>query len=201
MGDMSKLKAIIFDADGQLILSPEYFSDYYAREHGASKDLLDEFFVTIFPECTIGKKDLKEELGVLLPEIGSLHTPEEYLDMWFNFEKSLDGRVIAFIKDLKSRGVKCFLATNNEKYRMEFLRTELGFEELFDAIYSSGETGFKKPEPALFQLILDANGLDPKDVLFCDDTERNIAGAEEFGLETHHYQNLEAFQQEVLRRI
>ena len=59
---MNKIKAIIFDADGVVINSPEMFSIQYQKAFGISNDVMLPFFEGIFQDCLKGKADLKEEL-------------------------------------------------------------------------------------------------------------------------------------------
>ncbi len=57
--------------------------------------------------------------------------------------------------------------------------------EQFDFIVDGSITGYLKPDPRAFQLALDAfGGPDPVDVVFVDDQQLNLRGAEAVGLST-----------------
>jgi HAD superfamily hydrolase (TIGR01549 family) len=47
---------------------------------------------------------------------------------------------------------------------------DTGIRELFDAVIISADTGYRKPNPLIFQKILDAMRLEPADILFVGDT-------------------------------
>jgi FMN phosphatase YigB (HAD superfamily) len=47
---------------------------------------------------------------------------------------------------------------------------DTGIRELFDPVIISADTGYRKPNPLIFKLILDAMKLAPADVLFVGDT-------------------------------
>ena len=57
------------------------------------------------------------------------------------------------------------------------------FEQLFERVYYSQDTGLRKPERALFERVLRENGLDAARTLFVDDTLENVEGARAAGLQ------------------
>ncbi len=54
----------------------------------------------------------------------------------------------------------------------------------FEKLYVSSEIGMRKPEAEAFELILNELSLEPNEVLFFDDTQENIDGAERLGMQT-----------------
>jgi 2-haloacid dehalogenase len=44
-----------------------------------------------------------------------------------------------------------------------------------------------KPDPAIYRLLLDRNGLEASSCLFIDDSPKNVAGAEAVGMKAHHF--------------
>jgi putative hydrolase of the HAD superfamily len=62
------------------------------------------------------------------------------------------------------------------------MRNSLGFEKIFDEQFYSFELGFAKPEAGYFQTIMDRIDVAPDLVLFIDDHEGNVAGANELGI-------------------
>ena len=47
----------------------------------------------------------------------------------------------------------------------------------FDEVVLSGNHGLRKPDPAVFQLVLDDLGLPPEECVFVDDSEENLQTA------------------------
>ncbi len=67
----------------------------------------------------------------------------------------------------------------------EYLRNELKLHDLeknFDEIVISSEVGLIKPEPAVFEHIMQKLGVRPEECIFTDDSPRNIAAAERLGI-------------------
>jgi putative hydrolase of the HAD superfamily len=60
-----------------------------------------------------------------------------------------------------------------------------GIDSYFDPIVISGDHGFRKPDPRLFQAALDGIGAGPEEVLFVgNDMYRDIFGARRMGMKT-----------------
>jgi putative hydrolase of the HAD superfamily len=82
---------------------------------------------------------------------------------------------------------RCPLAVVTDAQRA-YARAELhkvGLLDYFDPIVISGDHGYRKPDPRLFQLALDALGVAAEDTLYVgNDMYRDIFGAREIGMRT-----------------
>ncbi len=90
--------------------------------------------------------------------------------------------VLELADRLRATGIGVHLATNQHPERAAYMRRELGYDARFDTQFYSCELGAAKPERGFFERILAAVGAIPEEVLFVDDSERNVAGAREVGL-------------------
>jgi putative hydrolase of the HAD superfamily len=75
-----------------------------------------------------------------------------------------------------------------EQYRTAYILQEMGFEKQFDGIFSSAFIGYKKNQPEFYIHIL--NKLDivnAEEVLFWDDTPKNVLTARSVGLQAELY--------------
>jgi putative hydrolase of the HAD superfamily len=61
------------------------------------------------------------------------------------------------------------------------------FPQLFDTVVISGEVGMRKPEPEIFAHAAAALGLDPRECVFIDDIEANVAAAAAVGMTGVHH--------------
>lgn len=91
------------------------------------------------------------------------------------------------------RHYRCFLLSNTNDIHLEAYLAILrqnhqrpSLEYLFEALYYSQRVGLRKPDPAIFQLVIDQNGLEPAETLFIDDAAINLEGARQTGLRTYH---------------
>jgi putative hydrolase of the HAD superfamily len=193
------MKAIIFDADG-MVIEGERFSDRYQREFNISNEEMMSFFKGAYGDCALGKADLKEAVKPFLKKWKWEKSVEEFLDYWF-FDYRINKEMIEEIERLKKLGVKCCLATNQEKHRLEYLKEEMGLGEVFDKIYSSSEIGYKKPSREFFQFVLEdlkkEINIELKEIIFWDNEEKNVLSGSEFGFESYVYKGIENFKKIV----
>jgi putative hydrolase of the HAD superfamily len=192
-----KIKAIVFDADGVVINSPDYFSVQYQKAFGVSNETMLPFFKGKFQDCLVGKADLKEELKPLLNDWNWPGTVDELIEYWFQAEHFIDEKIVNEIEKLRDRGIKCYLGTKQEKYRTEYIRKDMDFDKIFDKIYSSAEIGFKKPEKHFFEFIFDDlnknKEIKPREIMFWDDEEINVNSAKELGWQGYLFTNFDEF--------
>ncbi|MFA6519990.1 MAG: HAD-IA family hydrolase [Candidatus Paceibacterota bacterium] len=193
------IKVIIFDADGVLIPTKRRFSKTLAEKHDISLEKTLPFFVGPFQECLVGDKDLKETVAPYLNEWGWSKGVDALLDYWFKLESELDADLIQYIQELRNQGVLCFLATNNEKYRFQYMLDKLGFAKSFDKTYSSANLGHQKPSSNFFSKIWsELHAIQKSEILFVDDDIKNIKGAQDFGFHTEHFKSLESLKRKIV---
>lgn len=190
-----KIKGILFDADG-VVVQAKQFSSSYQREFDLADDAMSPFFRGIFQECVLGKVDLLEAVRPFLKEWKWDKTAEEFLQFWFKSEHCINQKLVEKIKQLRSEGVNCYLATNQEKHRAKYMMEEMGLKNIFDGIFFSAELGFKKPDPEFFQKVLNILKIEGKEVLFFDDDQKNVDGAKKVDIKSFLYTDFEKFEQD-----
>ena len=68
-------------------------------------------------------------------------------------------------------------------------RRRYGLESLIDPWIVSGDLGIRKPEPAIFQILLARTGLSAENCMFVDDRAEMLDMAWKLGFETVHFGN------------
>ena len=58
------------------------------------------------------------------------------------------------------------------------------FNGIMQGVYYSYQMGLRKPNPEIYNAVLQANSLPPTETLFIDDNQQNILGAQQVGLTT-----------------
>lgn len=196
-----KPRAIIYDNDG-MICHSERFSDRYCAEFGIDMSVMAPFFDGPFKQCLVGKADLKEELARVLGLWGWKGSVGELLEYWFSVGATQDEKLFPTVAKLKAQGLVVCLATNQEKYRTEFLKKKFGYEELFDEIFSSAELGaYKNSEKGLartFEILRDKYGVVEKgEVLYWDDRPGNVEHIKQSGMNGQLFVDYEGFQKKM----
>ncbi len=111
---------------------------------------------------------------------------------------AIDGSV-AILESLAARGGALYAITNWNGEKFRETRGRFAFLGHFRDIVVSGDERLVKPDPAIYRLLLDRNGLAAADCLFIDDSALNVAGAEAVGMKAHHFRSPELLA-ESLRR-
>ncbi len=102
---------------------------------------------------------------------------------------------LSYLQDLKSTDTfRMYLLSNTNELHMDYVRQQMGavryqrFQNCFHGFYLSYEMGMRKPEPEIFQEVLNNHGLNADETLFIDDTEEHILSAASLGLQTWNLQ-------------
>ncbi len=189
------MKAVIFDCDG-MINHEERFSQRLTKYVPLEVSL--PFFTGTFQECLVGRADLKDELGKVIGQWGWKGSVNELIALWFSDEaNTLNTDFFSIIKDLRERGIAVYLATNNEKYRTEYLLQARGLGRLFDATFSSASVGFKKPQKEFYDYLFAHIPHKREGVLYWDDDPEHIAVTEQLGIPSRLYTTFDDFSATV----
>lgn len=108
---------------------------------------------------------------------------------------------ISLLKKLSEQGVPLFAISNYSAEKFPELLEEFSFMDMFDDIVISGEVGFVKPEPEIFEIAMDQFGLKPQEAVFVDDRLENIAAGEAFGLLPYHFSTPEKLENQLKRYL
>lgn len=189
------IKTLLFDIDGVLVMG-EAWHKALASAYGITQDMLSPFFQGPFQACLVGKADLKEELAVVLPRWHWPHSVDAFIDYWFHQEGLvLNEQLLQTIQHLRHQGLRCYLATQQERYRISYILHDMGFETLFDGLFSSVQLGCLKSEPRFFTGILATlHGCQASEVCFWDDAPLNVATARSIGMLAEVYSDFADFQ-------
>lgn len=102
-------------------------------------------------------------------------------------DMTIHTQVIDRIRELRVRGYRLGLITNNVREGSATWRAMVPVDELFDVVVDSSEVGMRKPNPAIFHHTLELLGvLDPAAAVFLDDSPGNVDGARRAGLHAIH---------------
>lgn len=104
--------------------------------------------------------------------LAEIYRPEE-------FNRYLNQPLLHFINNLRSI-LKVGYLSNAENFFHPHIHQRL--KSNFDFGYSSWELGLEKPDPEIFKKLLALENLEPSQVIFIDDSERNIQPAQSLGI-------------------
>ena len=141
----------------------------------------------------ISMVEYREQLGPLVleaglqPTTGSLETPtvktadsKNPSIVGFAFEPN--HMVIDLVHELKSRGFRLGVLTNNVRELRQAWWPMLDFANIFDDVVDSHEVGMRKPNHAIYELSLSRLGVAAHRTAFLDDAQSNVDAATAVGM-------------------
>jgi putative hydrolase of the HAD superfamily len=118
--------------------------------------------------------------------------------VWFEGEHVVSEPMLVEVRKLQARGIRCFIATNNEKYRTEYITKDMGFGDIFEYVFASGNIGHLKHSVEHFNHIVEKIGsIHPGEILFWDDDEKNVETARKAGWQAEFYDSFEEFKRKM----
>jgi FMN phosphatase YigB (HAD superfamily) len=102
-------------------------------------------------------------------------------DFWDAYCGTGNIELIDYARTLSSRAGTAILSNSADGAGEEEER-RFGFSEVFDPICYSHEQGVNKPDPEAYRRALQRMGAEPDDVLFIDDHQVSVDGAEAVGI-------------------
>jgi 2-haloacid dehalogenase len=105
-----------------------------------------------------------------------------YFDHWREMFAGTIPGAVELLGELAAAGTPLFAITNWPAETFPFALVDFPVLRLFADIVVSGRVKLIKPDPAIFELALEAFGVDRRSSLFIDDSAANVAGALAVGL-------------------
>lgn len=183
------LKVVIFDLNGVFIKSRK-LSERFSERYGVASDEFLSALNAIMPKVRMpGAGDAFAYWNPYLEKWGVNLTKEAFFDFWFSGEEEVS-EMVSLARELKARGVKLFILSNNFAERTAFYQAHFPFlVELFEKVYYSWQTGYRKDGEKAYQTVLAENGLAPEECAFFDDSPGNIEIARCLGIHAYLFES------------
>ena len=96
-----------------------------------------------------------------------------------------------YVEGLKKRGYRIFFLSNVDDWILKYDQDTFRVFELGEGGVYSCEEKCAKPDPRIYQILLDRFGLIPGECVFIDDSSRNVQGAQSVGITSILHTSLE----------
>jgi HAD superfamily hydrolase (TIGR01509 family) len=171
------MKVLVLDAMGVIYPVGDDVRDllypFVLEKHGVFDFAVIENYYKLASLGKISAQEFWKNVG-LYPQLEN-----EYLQRF----RLTDG-LIDFLKNAKSRGIEIWCLSNDLSEWSKKLRIRFGLEKYFRGFVISGDVGLRKPDPMIYQNLLNRLNVPAKDVLFVDDNPKNIVAAMELGIDS-----------------
>jgi putative hydrolase of the HAD superfamily len=118
--------------------------------------------------------------------IGQPIDMDAYTRFWRQTAPGVHWTVVHKMRELKARGLRIGLLTNNVKEFGDNWRAMFPIDELCDEVVDSSHVGMRKPDREIYELTCTRMNIAPHEAVFLDDNAENVAAAREVGMEAVH---------------
>jgi 2-haloacid dehalogenase len=193
-------RAVVFDLGGVLL---DWNPRYLYRKLFDDEAEMDRFLSEV---CTM-EWHHAHDLGVppeqTVPPLVEAHP--EYADhIWAwprRSEEMLAGPIeesVDILRALKDQGVPVYALTNMETWTYPGRRDRYPFLRWFEGTVVSGFEGVAKPDPRIYELLLDRFGLQAQTTLFIDDSAKNVLAARGVGMQAMRFESPGGLREELV---
>jgi 2-haloacid dehalogenase len=105
---------------------------------------------------------------------------------------------VEILRELRDRGTPLYALSNWPAEGFAQARERFDFLSWFRGIVISGEIGAIKPQPRIYEVLLERFSIDPLSAIFIDDSEANAAAARSFGIHPIHFTDPAALRADLV---
>ncbi len=125
---------------------------------------------------------------------------ENFMQSWNAMILEFPEYRFRFIEKLaEEKDFKLILLSNTNENHIEYVKSNVpffeDFKKCFDGFYMSHRIGMRKPDPEIFEFLVDKHNLKPENTLFIDDTKENTEAAARLGFNVW---NIEPTREDII---
>jgi len=192
----------VFDLGGVLLdWNPRHL---YRKLFAGDEAAMEHFLATV---CT-HEWNRCQDAGRSFAEGGRLLTAEhpdkvELIDAYgARFDEMIAGPIAGMVEilaELRDRGTPLYGLTNWSAETYQPTRKRFAFLSWFRGILVSGEVGVIKPDPRIFEVLIERFAINPENAVYIDDVEANVAAAQSFGIHAIQFTTPARLRRELTR--
>lgn len=193
------IKAIVFDYGGVIKINDSDLFNDIAQYLNITREELSREYFSLNHLFNTQERSYEDVMRLVISKFNDSKEANDYILnlMKENHSKyHLNDELIDIIKDLKKRDYKIALLSNNSIKLKEILIQD-DISDLFDVVVISAEVGYQKPQPEIFDILFKKLELEPKEVIFVDDTFKSLEKADKIGYTPVLYKNNESLKMEL----
>jgi 2-haloacid dehalogenase len=182
---MPQYSIVVFDLGGVLIdWNPRYL---YRKLFDGDEAAMEAFLADV---CT-PDWNLQQDAGRPLAEACALLVKSHphlraKIEAWGpGFDQMMSGPVagtVDILAELRARGTPLYALSNWSAETFPYALARFEFLRWFDRIVISGKLKLVKPDPRIYQHLLEKHALNAEEIVFIDDAPHNVAGAAALGI-------------------
>ena len=201
MARVAGARVVVFDLGGVLIdWNPRHLYRQLFDDEAAMERFLAEVCHTAWNEEQDRGRTFAEaieEAAGRFPEERALI--EAYHQRWGEMLAGPIEGSVAVLAELKEAGHELHALTNWSVETFPIARERYAFLDWFGSILVSGEERLIKPDPRIFELLLERIGRTAEACVYIDDNPKNAAAAAALGFDAVHFRSPEQLRANLTR--
>ncbi len=190
---------VVFDLGGVLI---DWNPRHLYRKLIADEQAMEHFLATVCTQAWNERQDAGRSFAEAAALLRAQHPHHaELIDAYgARFDEMMKGPIagsVLILETLHRRGVPLFALSNWSRETFPLAQRRFEFLRLFRGMVISGEVGMVKPDPRIFEHLLERFAIAAGDAVYIDDNPRNAAAAGALGLHGIHFTEPEKLRREL----
>ncbi len=121
-----------------------------------------------------------------------------YSERWHDMVPGEIAGSVALLNELNQKNVPLYAITNFSSEKFDEAQARFPFlKSSFRDIVISAEERLLKPDTRIYEVLFSRNNLAPAECVFIDDSEKNVAGARQAGMQAVHFTSPEQLRIEL----
>ena len=187
---MTNISCVLFDLGGVIVnWHNSWFIQEVSKEFQLSQEKLSKEFNKNLTNISTGKIVEKEFWHIIGKELESsklMNYEESLLDKIFRKHVSLNNSMIELSKTLSQKGITVGILSNTEHVTFSVVENLLSIEH-FKHKFLSYKIGLLKPEPEIYQYVIENIPFPKEELFFIDDLKSNVESARLEGIDSVQY--------------
>ena len=193
------IKNIVFDLGNVLLdFDPERYLEALGYQGKVKEQLKSEIFKTdewlMLDRGTISQEEAVEIWQQRNPDLRG-----EIADVMTDWEKilTLKKESLEILESLAAKNYNLYILSNFHEKAFTYVSNKYNFFDYFDGKVISADIGMIKPDPEIYEHLLNKFNLEAGTTLFIDDSQKNIAAAINKGIRVIHFNDAEGLKEEL----
>ena len=186
---MTPIKTFLFDIGAVLV---DWNPDHLLKQLLPNAEAVQRFRADVLTQDSILAMDRGQSWDFQMEACAKDHPDQldtliQYRDRWIETLSGPIQPIVDLKAALRAKGYPVYALSNYGTENMAWSQRAYPFLLDFDGRVISGHVGMIKPEPEIYQHVIDRFDLVPEETLFIDDKDYNTDAAAAFGFQTHTF--------------
>lgn len=182
---MYKIKCVLFDIGGVLVdWHMSWITSEISKRFKINEDLIANAFSKYLHELDSGKIEEKTFWNKIATDVDSMSLKENSESLWntyFRKNARINHDVINLATKIQENSYTMGIISNIEKITHKVV-VDWNVLDNFEHKFMSYQIGISKPDPRIYEYVIEKLSFDPNQIIFIDDKKSNVDAAKRSGI-------------------